>query len=197
MTGPTEAHGTTEPLGTTEQRPTEVLHSGVQTAEAFPEPTHPTTSPPTRSGGSRKPFLIGVASGIVATAVVAGLGFGINAALQSSGQDSTFDIAGTISLTSGATTASAPSGYDCVGTKGYDDLSPGAAVKISDEAGKLLAKGTLDSSTGGSSYCVFSFTVSGVPRGSKFYEVEIAHRGGISYTEEEAADGVGLTLGSS
>lgn len=196
MTGPTEDRGTTEPLSTTEQHPAAVMYQGIQPADAFPEPTYPTSSPPTPPASSRKPFLIGAASGILATALVIGLGFGIHATLESSRHESTFDITGTISLMSGATAASAPSGYDCVGTKGYDDLSPGAAVKISDEAGKLLAKGTLDSSTGGSSYCVFSFTVSGVPRGSKFYEVEVAHRGGISYTEEEAAAGIGLTLGS-
>lgn len=184
MTGPTEPHG-----------PTEFLYPGVQNAEVLQEPIYPPTNLPTAPPSNRKPLFIGFASGILATALLAGLGFGINAALQASGQDTTFDIAGTISLTSGATSSSASSGYDCVGTKGYDDLSPGAAVTISDEAGKLLAKGNLDSSTGGSSYCVFSFTVSGVPSGSKFYEVEVAHRGGISFTEEEAADGIGLTLG--
>ncbi|MFF0818282.1 hypothetical protein ACFYVR_24485 [Rhodococcus sp. NPDC003318] len=40
------------------------------------------------------------------------------------------------------------------------------------------------------------FTVPDVPRGHKFYEVEVGHRGGLSYTESEAESGLALTLGN-
>ncbi|WP_169846727.1 hypothetical protein [Rhodococcus marinonascens] len=71
-------------------------------------------------------------------------------------------------------------------------------MKVSDESGILLAKGSFTGSSGRggtNGYCIFDFTVTDVPRGSKFYEVEIAHRGGLSYTETEAEEGLALSIG--
>ncbi|WP_430331427.1 hypothetical protein [Rhodococcus sp. ACT016] len=116
-------------------------------------------------------------------------------AVRAASTPETFDITGMITLTGKTTSSGLPTGFACAGAGGYSDLSPAAAVKVSDESGTLLAKGHLTGSSGRSGYCIFDFTVTDVPRGIKFYEVEISHRGGLSYTEAEAEDGLALTLG--
>ncbi|MUL85214.1 MULTISPECIES: hypothetical protein [unclassified Mycolicibacterium] len=86
-------------------------------------------------------------------------------------------------------------GSNCRGTRGYSDIGPGTAVTVADEAGTLLAKGTLDVGYGESDWCSLPFQVADVPGGKHFYKVEVAHRGEVSYTEAEAKAGVHLQLG--
>lgn len=106
-----------------------------------------------------------------------------------------FEIAGTVTLIDGAASSSTP-GFACEGDRGYNDISPTTAIRVSDESGMPLATGSLAYSVLEDEFCTFFFTVPDVPRGASRYDVEISHRGSVSYDEAEAASGVHLTLGS-
>ncbi|MGO4204012.1 hypothetical protein AB4Z09_20100 [Rhodococcus sp. TAF43] len=151
-------------------------------------------TPSTQPSGKR-PFWIGLSAGVAATAAAVGIAFGVVTAVRAASAPGSFDITGMITLTGKTTSSGLPTGFTCAGAGGYSDLSSSAAVTVSDESGTLLAKGHFTGSSGSSGYCIFDFTVTDVPRGSKFYEVEIAHRGGLSFTEAEAENGVALSLG--
>lgn len=116
------------------------------------------------------------------------------ALIDSTDEPESFAITGTMTV-SGSIGYSTANGFECEGRNGYSDISPTAAVSVSDENGTLLAKGDLTSSTKSSTSCVFDFAVADAPRGSKFYQVEVSHRGSLSYTEEEAESGLSLSLG--
>lgn len=82
-------------------------------------------------------------------------------------------------------------GKYCTGSGGYDDIGEGAQVVITDERGETIALGALDA--GGMRVpdmaypqlhkCVFPFTVTDVPKGRKFYGVEVSRRGVVRYPE--------------
>ncbi|ATE58379.1 hypothetical protein CNX65_25245 [Actinosynnema pretiosum] len=86
---------------------------------------------------------------------------------------------------------------DCEGTRGYDDISEGTQVSVYDASGTIVAISELTNSNylpGG--LCRFTFAVPDVPDGERIYQVEVSHRGKISYTEADARAGeVNLTLG--
>ncbi|MFI9817563.1 hypothetical protein [Saccharothrix variisporea] len=85
----------------------------------------------------------------------------------------------------------------CKGDGGYSDIFDGTAVTVYDAAGKVLALGKLENSKFINGDCEFTFTVAGVPDGEQFYQVEVAHRGKVSFPADKARAGaVGLTLGS-
>ena len=78
---------------------------------------------------------------------------------------------------------------------GYDDITAGAQVTVTNEAGTVLAVGTLQNGTGTGTGCKFPFTVT-VPPGHQFYGFEISHRGVIRYSEEQLrTTGAHLSLG--
>jgi hypothetical protein len=102
--------------------------------------------------------------------------------------------------------ASKPS---CSGTTGYTDITQGAQVRVRNEKGKVLGVGALGagkpdpesvSTFQGQellSVCKFAFAVKGVGD-AKFYSVEVAHRGEITYSAKQLAKKhwkVALTLG--
>jgi len=160
------------------------------TAQFAPAPTESTE--PEEHAASR--FWPGVAVGVCIATVVGALtatGFLVNARISA---PPLFTIDGTITLVDGSTYSSTP-GFECEGDRGYDDISSAAAVRVSDETGTLLAKGSLTGSVREGDFCTFYFTVPDVPRGASFYDVEISHRGSVSYDEAEADSGVHLTLG--
>lgn len=157
-------------------------------------PVYPVAPPPPHAP-DRRLFWIGLGVGVSATLAVVGLTVGAVAGVRALSTPKTFDITGMITLTGKTTSSGLPSGFSCAGSGGYSDLSPTAAVKVSDESGTLLAKGQMIGSSGSSGSCTFDFLVTDVPRGIKFYEVEISHRGGLTYTEAEAEEGLSLTLG--
>ncbi|MBF0660766.1 hypothetical protein [Rhodococcus sp. (in: high G+C Gram-positive bacteria)] len=105
-----------------------------------------------------------------------------------------FEIGGTVTLVDGSTHSNTP-GFECEGDRGYDDIAPATAVRVTAETGKLLAEGSLTRSVREGDFCTFFFTVPDVPRGATFYDVEISYRGSISFDENEARSGVHLTLG--
>jgi hypothetical protein len=165
---------------------------GDPTGEIYPYPDQVHAGPTeTKRGftfGAREIVVAVVVLGLVAV----GGYFGVSALLR----DEPFTVEGTLQLnTASITTAGLPPGFNCAGSAGYRDVGPGAPVTVSDEAGTLLAKSTLSGSVGGPGWCALSFSVEDVPAGSKFYRVEVARRGDMSYTEEEARGRVGLTLG--
>lgn len=77
---------------------------------------------------------------------------------------------------------------------GYDDVHPGAEVLVKDPEGTIIAKGELADGPIASNACIFTFTVSGVPGGHKFYTVGVANRGQLTFTEDEADQPLELTL---
>lgn len=95
-------------------------------------------------------------------------------------------------------------GKACTGDGGYSDIHAGTQVKITDDAGKVVALGALGPgaatksdgySLGGTDRCRFEFTVAGVPIGTgTIYGVEVSHRGVIQFAQEDAA-ALDLTLG--
>jgi hypothetical protein len=101
----------------------------------------------------------------------------------------TFVLTGTLTLSE----ASPGSAGSCEGKGGYSDITPGAAVTVYDAAGAVIGKGYLGngSSASASGYgaCEFQFSVQSVPEGSKFYQVEISHRGKLTVSAEDAKAG--------
>jgi len=91
----------------------------------------------------------------------------------------------------------------CSPKAGYDDIRAGAQVTVTDESGTVLGLGSLTESGLWAeepdtllilSDCRFDFEVA-VPEGAKFFGVEVAHRGVVRYTAEQAKDELHLTLG--
>jgi hypothetical protein len=91
----------------------------------------------------------------------------------------------------------------CAPKAGYDDIRADAQVTVTDESGTVLGLGFLTESGLWVeqpdtllilSECRYDFSVS-VPEGAKFLGVEVAHRGVVRYTAEQAQDELHLTLG--
>lgn len=103
-------------------------------------------------------------------------------------------------------------GGTCLADDGYDDISENSQVTVTDGAGEVVGVGRLNpgvqtGSVGlsvgdflGSGYrapiCAFSFEFT-VPGGGEFYNLSVgnSNRGEITYTAEELATGIFLTLG--
>ncbi|MGW1912620.1 hypothetical protein ACWCQS_18325 [Streptomyces sp. NPDC002076] len=130
-------------------------------------------------------LLVAGVVGRVAGAGAIGLAWGL-----SSGSDSpkTFTLRGTMTLT-GDNVPSGETNEDCTGYEGYDDIRQGAGVTVYDSAGKVVATGALSTGKPDSAACVFRVSVKGVPDGSKFYQVEVSHRGKITVSSAEAQHG--------
>lgn len=165
----------------------------------YTDPSPEMQNPPAPTQTKRFPF--GPAGGFIAAVllIAAGVGgyFGITA-LTSKDKGQTFTINGALSLRADTiTTSGLPRSFACAGKGGYNDIGPGTAVTVTNESGTLLAKGSLDTSYGEKDWCVFTFNVTDVPSGAKFYKIEVSHRGEMSYTEAEARARVELTLGDS
>lgn len=75
-------------------------------------------------------------------------------------------------------------GASCFGGGGYDDISVDTQVTVSVD-GKTVGLGRLGPGLARGYTCVFDFTVPDVPAGLGFYTVEVSHRGGLTYTEDD------------
>ena len=163
----------------------------------YPYPPDKKEDTPT-TPARRFPFTAvgGFLAAVLLVAVGVGVYFGITS-LTTEDNEQAFTLSGTLSLrsTDGITTSDLPRDFACAGRGGYNDLGPGTAVTVSDESGTLLAKGTLDSSFGENTWCVFAFDINDVPAGAKFYKVQISHRGEMSYTEQESRGRVEISIG--
>jgi hypothetical protein len=82
----------------------------------------------------------------------------------------------------------------CVGHGGFDDIGPSAQVTVSDQNGTLVGTSSLDDPQYvevepmefeiGIGQCIFTFMVE-VPGDKTFYSVEVAHRGGVTFSRED------------
>lgn len=95
-----------------------------------------------------------------------------------------------------------PVGQECWGRDGYQDIRDGAAVTVTDPAGKVLAISQLGAGAvaehptiAGAKTCLFEFTVPGVPAGAGIYGIEVSHRGAVRFEEARLGGSVQLTLG--
>ena len=105
-----------------------------------------------------------------------------------------FETDDTITLTDVG--ANLEDGEPCSGTGGYSDIDFGTQVNVTDAAGTLVATSSLGLGEKTEAGCTFSFTVDEITPGSKFYTVEVSHRGGLTQTEDELRAGVlEFTLG--
>ncbi|MER5480851.1 hypothetical protein ABT026_28320 [Streptomyces sp. NPDC002734] len=106
-----------------------------------------------------------------------------------------FSTDGTLTVTNAG--AGVKIGDVCSGTGGYDDIHLGTQVTVTDADGTLVAMGMLLFGEKTEAGCEFAFTVDDITPGSKFYTVEVSHRGGLTQTEEDLrAGGLAFSLGS-
>lgn len=98
------------------------------------------------------------------------------------------DITGTMTLRDDESIyhATAQAKGLCLGMRGYDDLQTGAPVVVRDGTGATIATGSLgvgisDQAAG---KCIWPVEVYDVPE-SDFYEIEVTHRGGLTYSAAE------------
>lgn len=87
----------------------------------------------------------------------------------------------------------------CSGYRGYRDIVKGASVTVYDAAGTIVATGSLGRGSSPDMVgCTFPFTVADVPGDSDFYQVELASRGRVTVSAEDARAGrAALSLVSS
>jgi hypothetical protein len=154
------------------------------TAPASP-PTSAHVQPPsavaaetTSTRAATKPVVVlGVAAAIILLGVVI--------AIATAGGKNT--LTGTMTLVD-------PDGFSnsvgCEGSGGYDDISFGTDVRVSNGEGELIGTGSLglgseeEGLLEGESVCVFEFEVADLPN-EDFYEIEVSHRGGLTYSADE------------
>lgn len=141
------------------------------------------------------PAPLAVRSGVPRTLVALGLGgLGVLAlvlvTLLALGAR-TFTLEGSLTLVDAYGTSSS-----CATYGGYSDIAPGADVTVRDAEGTVVASGALQSGRMSGAGCRFPFAIADVPGGSAFYQVEVTHRGLVTFTADElAAGGAQLTLG--
>lgn len=113
-----------------------------------------------------------------------------------------FGVRGTVTLADGFEWT-AEGGPRCYGTGGFDDLTAGGAVVITDSTGATVAIGKLgqglpklraDDRTRAES-CTFTLDVAGVPAGKGFYGLAVGHRNAVQFDEARLrSETVELTL---
>ncbi|MYR42141.1 hypothetical protein GTW67_08940 [Streptomyces sp. SID5910] len=112
-----------------------------------------------------------------------------------SGGPATFTLEGSFTLTDEVTDdgdGGCSGGYD----SGYDDIAEGTGVTVYGANGDVIATGALGDSDQLLGACTFDVAVPGVPKGEKFYKVEVSHRGTVQLSAEEAENGeFGASLG--
>jgi hypothetical protein len=103
----------------------------------------------------------------------------------------------TLDLTNSSDSTTGNVGGCAVSGTGYEDLSAGAPVTIRDARGTVLGATTLPGGTDDGDVCHFETKVH-VPDTS-FYQVEVSHRGVVTFTRQDLAENnwiAGLTVGS-
>jgi hypothetical protein len=158
-----------------------------------PIPAAPPTDWPTTLHVSPPPAkrrLTPLTAGLVGLAAGAAIMGGIWAitATAGSGGPGTFTLEGTFTLNEDATEigdGDCAGGYD----SGYDDIREGTGVTVYGADGDVIATGALGDSTYSDYACSYSVAVEDVPKGEKFYKVEVSHRGTLQLSAEEAENG--------
>lgn len=75
-------------------------------------------------------------------------------------------------------------GQLCDGVGGFSDIRVDAPVTIKDEAGKILATTKLASGHAATTQ-ICDFTFSANVEDAKFYQVEVSHRGAVTYSKDD------------
>ena len=115
---------------------------------------------------------------------------------NASSAEKAFGTSGTLTLADSSLSFLAE-GEGCTGLDGYSDIQRGAQVNVTDADGTLVATGELEGGKKAALGCEFPFAIEGIPQGSKFYTVEVSHRGGLTQTEDELrSGGLAFTLGN-
>lgn len=128
---------------------------------------------------------VGLAS--VALLIAAGCGGGGDEPAEAK----TFEASGAIKLLA---TGAYAIGDTCTGSDGYDDITGGATVVVTDADGKKVALGALDVGQPGEyQTCSFPFAVKDVPSGNGPYSIEVSHRGEVPFSENDASS-IALSL---
>lgn len=155
----------------------------------YPQYQTPPYQPPPRKSLAWLWWLLGVGAVLAMGFIV------LAAALVASDLAPTRTIAGRMTLLEGyekfprLDAAGQQSASGCYGRGGYDDIRGGARVTVKNEKGTLIGTGSLESGTwtnlgGGTTGCVFPFTVADV-KDADFYQVEVSHRGGLTYSKAD------------
>lgn len=131
-----------------------------------------------------------LAAGLTGLALGASIVGGIWAITANSGpsEPATFTLEGTFTLTEdaiGTGDDDCSASYD----SGYDDIAEGTSVTVYGAKGDVVATGELGDSEYASYTCTFDIAVPDVPKGEKFYKVEVSHRGTLQLSAEEAENG--------
>lgn len=151
-------------------------------------PPPPAGPPAIPASGEPKKRLSPLAAGAIGLALGAGTVGGAWAITANNGPDTppTFTLTGKFSLTEDAVALDG----SCHGTGGYDDIGTGTSVTVYGAKGDVVATGQLGGGKEtGFGACDFTVNVPDVPRGEKFYKVEVSHRGTLQLTAEEAENG--------
>lgn len=144
----------------------------------------PTLAAPAPSKKRLSPLTAGLLGLAIGASIVGGA-WAITAN-NGPGKPATFTLEGSFALLEDAVAL----GDSCRGTGGYDDIGTGTDVTVYGAKGDVVATGQLGGGTkAGVGACDFTVAVPGVPRGEKFYKVEVSHRGTLQLTAEEAENG--------
>jgi hypothetical protein len=152
-----------------------------------PAAVEPPPAPDAPPASPRKP-VSPLLAGILGLAVGAGLVGGVWAFTASGGDDkpAVFTLEGAFALTDGVVRTDDDG---CEGSGGYDDIAEGTSITVYDAAGGVAATGNLSESEYMSGSCLFTVAVPDVPKGEKFYQVEVSHRGKVQLSSKEAEGG--------
>ncbi|MDI9900275.1 hypothetical protein QM716_10450 [Rhodococcus sp. IEGM 1409] len=150
-----------------------------------PETGFPTPAPQPASNNNKRVLIIG---GVVIAAIVIAI---IAVFTLRDTEPKTFNLEGNVGIIDGA---SELSDNRCAGKGGYKDLSEGASVTIGDEAGKTVATGSITGSEYIDGACMLTFSIP-VPADLDFYQVEVSHRGVVTYSNEDARSGPFMSIG--
>ncbi|MEU2446046.1 MULTISPECIES: hypothetical protein [Streptomyces] len=151
-------------------------------------PPQPAQPPATPAPAATKKRLSPLTAGLIGLALGAGIVGGTWAVTANISSDpDTFTLEGTFALLEDAVDI----GDSCGGRydSGYDDIQEGTSVTVYGAAGDVVATGQLENGDKVLGTCTFDVAVDDVPRGEKFYKVEVGHRGTVQMSAEEAENG--------
>jgi hypothetical protein len=176
--------------------------AAVSAAGPMPEPGYPPMMagyvPAAAPAAHHKGRALVIAGAIILIAILA-LGGGY--VLLGAGGHPTHQVAGTFVLTDTSIYSKGITAYGtiCEGTGGYSDLSAGVSVILKDENDKTIAATSLGTGTGNSLICTFHFTLPDVPDNATFYNIQISHRGTVSFSHADMVKNdwtIELSMGS-
>lgn len=127
--------------------------------------------------------------GLVVGAGLVGAAWAVTA-IGGLGEPETFTLQGHFALTDQV--GLEPDG-GCRGSvdSGYEDIAEGTSVTVYGAKGDVIATGSLGESKADDlgMICTFKIAVPRVPKGEKFYKVEVSHRGTVQLSAKQAENG--------